>query len=104
LFDTASAKLRPASYAVLSQIADALGRNRGWRLSIQGHTDSDGGAAYNLDLSQRRAASVKTALVTNFHVDPKRLQTQGFGLTRPVASNATDAGKQLNRRVELVRI
>ena len=104
LFDTASAKLRPESYAVLTQIADALGRNPKWRLRIDGHTDNVGGAEYNLALSQHRAASVKTALVTDFRIDKRRLTTAGYGLTKPVASNDTDAGRQLNRRVELVRI
>ena len=88
----------------MSQIADALGRNPKWRLRIDGHTDNVGGAEYNLALSQHRAASVKTALVTDFHIDKRRLTTAGYGLTKPVASNDTDAGRQLNRRVELVRI
>jgi outer membrane protein OmpA-like peptidoglycan-associated protein len=103
LFDTASARIRPESNAVLAEIADILGRNPGWKISIEGHTDNVGGAAYNLDLSRRRAASVKSALVQDFHIDKRRLTTAGYGLTRPKASNETAAGRQQNRRVELVR-
>jgi outer membrane protein OmpA-like peptidoglycan-associated protein len=103
LFDTGSAQIRPESNAVLAEIANVLGRNPSWKLSIEGHTDNVGGAAYNLDLSQRRAASVKLALVRDFHIDAGRLTTTGYGLTRPKASNASPEGRQQNRRVELVR-
>jgi outer membrane protein OmpA-like peptidoglycan-associated protein len=103
LFDTASAQIRPESNGVLAEIANILGRNAGWKLSIEGHTDNVGGAAYNLDLSRRRAASVKSALVRDFHIDARRLATAGYGLTRPIASNETAQGRQQNRRVELVR-
>ena len=60
-------------------------------------------AAYNLALSRQRAASVKGALVRDFHIDASRLSTAGYGLTRPKASNETAEGRQRNRRVELVR-
>jgi OOP family OmpA-OmpF porin len=62
-----------------------------------------GGDAYNLDLSKRRAAAVKQALVTQYQVAPERLSTDGFGASRPVDTNDTLAGRARNRRVELTR-
>jgi OOP family OmpA-OmpF porin len=81
-----------------------LRENPSWRFQIEGHTDSDGGAAYNLALSQRRAQSVVSDLVSHYGIAHGRLIAKGYGLTKPVASNATDAGKALNRRVELLRL
>ena len=102
-FDFASDKLRPESGPVLAEIASALKNNPTWKLHVNGHTDNIGGDAYNLDLSNRRAAAVKRALVTHYQIDPARLDPQGFGLTQPKESNATPAGRARNRRVELVR-
>jgi OmpA-OmpF porin, OOP family len=73
------------------------------KLVIEGHTDSVGKAAYNLDLSKKRAESVKTYLVQKGGIDGARLTTQGFGDTKPIAKNDTDVGRAQNRRVELVR-
>jgi OOP family OmpA-OmpF porin len=67
---------------------------------ISGHTDSVGSDKYNLKLSQRRAASVKKYLEEKFSIAPDRLTTEGYGETRPIASNKTKAGRQLNRRIE----
>jgi OOP family OmpA-OmpF porin len=77
--------------------------NPSWRFEVSGHTDSDGGASYNLGLSQRRAQSVVADLVKH-GIAQARLAAKGYGLTRPVASNDTPAGKALNRRVELERL
>jgi outer membrane protein OmpA-like peptidoglycan-associated protein len=74
-----------------------------WSLAVDGHTDNIGGDAYNLDLSKRRAAAVKQALVTRYRVDAVRLATNGYGASRPKATNATLAGRAQNRRVELVK-
>jgi outer membrane protein OmpA-like peptidoglycan-associated protein len=68
---------------------------------IEGHTDSVGTDAYNQDLSERRAMAVKTALI-RANVDPARINTYGYGETRPIAGNNTDAGRLKNRRVEIV--
>ena len=67
---------------------------------ISGHTDNVGTQKYNLKLSQRRAASVKKYLVDKFNIDPERLTTEGYGESKPIASNKTKAGKQQNRRIE----
>jgi len=102
-FDFDSDTLKPESDSVLRRIADVLGRNAGWKLAIEGHTDNIGGDAYNLELSDRRAAAVKRALVERYGVAAARLTTKGFGATKPKASNDTLAGRARNRRVELVR-
>jgi outer membrane protein OmpA-like peptidoglycan-associated protein len=102
-FDFASDALRPESDAVLKEISQVLGDHPDWKLSVEGHTDNIGGDAFNLDLSQRRAAAVKQALVTRYHVAADRLSPTGFGATRPVESNDTMEGRARNRRVELAR-
>jgi outer membrane protein OmpA-like peptidoglycan-associated protein len=102
-FDFASAAIRAESEPVLRDIADVLSRKPAWKIDVEGHTDSIGGAEYNLDLSKRRAAAVKDALVTRYHVAAGRLAPAGFGDTRPKDTNATLAGRARNRRVELVR-
>lgn len=103
-FDFNSATVRPESGPVIHEIADALTHHPEWKLTIEGHTDNVGGDAYNLDLSKRRAAAVKAILVAQYRIPSARLATAGYGATRPVASNNTDAGRALNRRVELVRM
>ena len=102
-FDTASAVMKPESEPVLKEIADALAKNLSWKLNVEGHTDNVGGDAYNLDLSRRRAAAVKEALVTRHRVGAVRLATEGFGASRPKETNNTLDGRARNRRVELVR-
>jgi outer membrane protein OmpA-like peptidoglycan-associated protein len=103
-FDVDSAVIQARSEPVIAEIAQIMRENSGWRFQIEGHTDSDGGAAYNLALSQRRAQAVADDLVKRYGIARNRLTAKGYGLTRPVASNATDQGKALNRRVELVRL
>jgi outer membrane protein OmpA-like peptidoglycan-associated protein len=103
-FDVDSAHIQPRSEPVIAQIAALMKRNPSWRLEISGHTDSDGGAAYNLRLSQQRAQSVVNDLVARYGIASSRMIARGYGLTRPVATNATEAGKALNRRVELERL
>lgn len=102
-FTVDSANLRPESDVALSAIADVMRRQPTWKFSVQGHTDSQGGGPHNLDLSNRRAASVKSALVSRFGIAADRLTSVGYGLTKPVADNVTLAGRARNRRVELVR-
>jgi outer membrane protein OmpA-like peptidoglycan-associated protein len=103
-FKFASATLRPQSDTVLGELAGVLKSHPDWRFRIDGHTDSVGSDSSNLDLSRRRSASVRTALVDRFGVPAAQLTAQGFGETQPVDSNDTDAGRARNRRVELVRL
>jgi outer membrane protein OmpA-like peptidoglycan-associated protein len=102
-FDTASAKLRPDSIASLNEILQLIKTSPGSRWIIAGHTDNQGGAAYNLGLSSDRAHSVVTWL-KGHGIDGSRLSAQGFGLTRPIADNATASGRALNRRVEVLLV
>ena len=102
-FSFNSDELREESEPTLREIAEIMRRHPNWKLSIAGHTDSIGGDAPNLDLSKRRATSVKTALVSRYSVSAGRLMTGGFGKSRPVDTNDTEEGRARNRRVELVR-
>ncbi|MCY7319187.1 MAG: OmpA family protein [Ramlibacter sp.] len=102
-FDFAQATLLPQSTGTLQAVAEVMTANPGWSLRIEGHTDNVGGGAFNLTLSQRRAAAVRDALIAQFKVPAARLAATGFGLTRPVASNGSLVGRAANRRVELSR-
>ncbi len=102
-FSFNSAELREESDSTLLEIADVLRRHPEWKLAINGHTDAIGGDAYNLDLSRRRAAAVKEALVGREGVAAGRLTTAGFGERNPKDTNETLEGRARNRRVELVR-
>lgn len=103
LFDVNSDKIKPESNGVLKEIASVLSENPSIKVKIIGHTDADGDATKNLDLSKRRAASVKTALSTDFNIDAARMDTDGMGATKPVADNKTTEGKAQNRRVEFIK-
>jgi len=102
-FAFGSAKLVSESDLALSQVSKLLADNPTWVVTIEGHTDSIGTHAANLDLSKRRAAAVRDALATRFGVAAARLAAEGFGDARPVAPNATIEGRARNRRVELAR-
>jgi outer membrane protein OmpA-like peptidoglycan-associated protein len=102
-FDFNKDTIKPESEKVLKEIVQAMTDNPTWKLTVEGHTDNIGGDAYNLDLSRRRAAAVKQALVTRFHIAPERLSTDGYGASRPVETNDTLEGRARNRRVELTR-
>lgn len=103
LFDVGSDRLRPESYGSLKEIAGVLTENMDLKVQIVGHTDSDGEDAANLDLSKRRAASVKAALTREFAVDAARMDTDGKGESQPVDNNTTPTGKANNRRVEFIK-
>jgi len=99
-FATGSATILPDSFPMLQEIVQLLKANPSIKkMRIEGHTDNRGGAAMNLDLSKRRAASVRAWLVQH-GIEPGRLESEGYGLTRPIASNDTAEGRQANRRVE----
>ena len=102
-FSFNSDQIRAESELRIKEIADALNKHPNWKLSVDGHTDSVGSNNYNLDLSRRRAAAVKDALVKRYKIDPNRLATVGYGSTRPKDTNDTLEGRARNRRVELVR-
>ena len=103
-FDVNKDVVKPESYGTLKGIADILKENADVKVKIVGHTDSDGADAANMDLSKRRGASVKDALVKDFGIDASRLQSDGMGETQPIAPNDTPVNKALNRRVELIKL
>jgi outer membrane protein OmpA-like peptidoglycan-associated protein len=99
-FDTGSAQIKPGFYSTMDKIADVVIRYGKTTLTIVGHTDNVGGAAYNQKLSQERAVAVARYLESK-DVNPVRLATSGKGESAPIASNGSDAGRQANRRVEI---
>lgn len=101
LFDTGRAELKSGAGRKMDQLGQFLVEHTDRRVQIDGFTDSVGTDSYNEDLSQRRADSVKTALI-NRGVQPSRIGTEGYGKAYPVANNNDSGGRQLNRRVEVV--
>lgn len=102
-FDVNKDVVKPESYGTLNDIAKILNEVPDVKVKIVGHTDSDGQDAANMDLSKRRAASVKAELAKTFGVNADRLITDGMGESQPVAPNDTPVNKALNRRVEFIK-
>jgi outer membrane protein OmpA-like peptidoglycan-associated protein len=100
-FETASDVILPESDALLTDVASVLKDHPEIeKVEVQGHTDNKGAAAYNKNLSRRRAASVVKWLTTRGGIDAKRLTSNGYGMAKPIADNNTDEGRGKNRRVE----
>ncbi len=99
-FDVNRSEIKPQFHEVLNSVAIVLNEYNQSIVDVIGHTDSDGPAGYNQELSEARAASVSRYLVSQL-VDGRRLETNGAGETQPVAPNSTRAGKAQNRRVEI---
>ncbi len=102
-FGFGSERIREESEPTLKRIGALLAKHSDWRLNIEGHTDNVASDAANLDLSKRRAAAVRKALVDRYGVAAARLATEGYGESRPKDTNDTAVGRARNRRVELVR-
>jgi len=101
LFDINSDALKPATKENLQKLSGTLKKYDDTDVNVLGHTDNTGTDKYNLGLSKRRASSVKTYLIDQ-DVASSRMSTQGYGESDPIATNETDEGRQLNRRVEIV--
>lgn len=101
-FDTDKAVVKPESATAIKEIADYLTGNPKTIIYIVGHTDNTGNYTKNIKLSKDRATAIKTYLVSKFKIAATRLFAEGVGPLSPVATNATDEGKKLNRRVEVV--
>ena len=99
-FDFDKSTIKPESRPALELAAKMLTENPSINVEIQGHTDSKGSDSYNLSLSDRRAASVVLYLVQNLGIERSRLTSRGYGESMPIATNDTDDGRALNRRVE----
>jgi outer membrane protein OmpA-like peptidoglycan-associated protein len=101
LFEVDGAQLQPGAESALQRIAQVLNEHPERNLLIEGHTDSTGAAAYNQQLSEQRAEAVRAALAER-GIDRSRVETRGLGESYPVASNESPAGRQMNRRVEII--
>jgi OOP family OmpA-OmpF porin len=102
-FDTDKTAVKPQSNATLAEMAKLLQQDKALKVHIVGHTDNQGAAAHNMELSQKRAEAVVKLLATDYKIDARRLSAKGVGAYAPVASNDADAGREKNRRVELVK-
>jgi len=103
LFDTGKAEVKPESGAALQEIVKLLKQDAKLKLYVVGHTDNVGVLAANVELSRRRAAAVVQVLTSQYGVDAGRLLAYGDGPYAPLASNDSEDGRTLNRRVELVK-
>lgn len=101
LFDLNRAELKPAGETTVGRLADFMAEYENRRVRVEGYTDSTGTESYNQDLSERRAEAVREALIEK-GINRSRVEVQGFGEQYPVATNETAAGRQQNRRVEIV--
>jgi len=103
LFDTNSAKVKSEAYQMLTEAVVIMKKNPDLKVEVDGHADSTGTPEYNMTLSEKRAEAVKKHFVDQ-GIDPDRLTTKGFGITKPAASNKTKEGRAQNRRVELTPV
>jgi OOP family OmpA-OmpF porin len=101
-FEIDSAEILPNYDLDIAKVADFMKKNPTTTALIEGHTDNVGTEEYNLGLSQRRSESVVNVLLNKFGIERSRLSAKGYGLSRPVADNATEEGRQKNRRIEAV--
>ena len=102
LFDFDKADIRTDAAKALAHLATIIRANPNGHTRLEGHTDSVGNDKYNQALSERRAESVKNWLVTRESLDASKLVTKGWGKTKPIAPNDTDANRQKNRRLEAI--
>ena len=103
-FDVDSDKIKPDSYGILREVATVLKENEAVKIKIIGHTDSDGDDSKNMELSKKRAESVKNALINDFQISSSKMETDGKGEAMPVSKNDTPVGKAQNRRVEFMKM
>lgn len=102
LFDTGLAEIKTSGAVLIDNVIDILKNKKPQApVSVEGHTDSTGGAKLNQQLSQRRALAVKNALIKG-GIDPKRISAEGFGMSKPIADNSSEDGRSLNRRTEII--
>ena len=101
-FPVGQSEIQSNNFPLLNKIAKAIATFDGPRIVVSGHTDSTGSDDLNLKLSKERAAKVGAFLVEVGELDPSRVETEGFGSSKPVASNSTDAGRARNRRIEIM--
>ena len=100
-FDYGKAVVEPKYYKDIQSITKVMKKYPDMKIIVEGHTDNVGGKEYNHNLSQKRAEAVKKIMVTKFNIKPSRLTAKGFGYSKPIEHNATEEGRQNNRRVEV---
>jgi outer membrane protein OmpA-like peptidoglycan-associated protein len=99
-FDNGSSELKASMYEDLDKLADFLMDNPDFKLRISGHTDSDGGYDFNMDLSKSRAIAIAEYIIYFGRISAVRIETFGYGSTQPIVEEITEEDKALNRRVE----
>jgi outer membrane protein OmpA-like peptidoglycan-associated protein len=102
-FDNDKATLRPESFAILDKTVEGLKDWGNAKIVVEGHTDSNGSDKHNMDLSQRRAETVRDYLISK-GIAADRLTAKGYGESKPIADNRTAEGRAENRRVDLQRL
>ncbi|MCG8318934.1 MAG: OmpA family protein [Cytophagales bacterium] len=102
-FDVSKSTIKPESFTTINRIATFMKEHPGISFRIDGHTDSDGSDAFNQKLSEDRSEAIKRALI-KFGIRESRLESKGWGESKPIASNVTKEGKALNRRVEFIAL
>lgn len=102
-FDVGKATLKPESMGIINKMVELMMDHPDMKISVEGHTDSDGSEADNLKLSEERAVTVMNTMIS-LGVSPERLSTKGFGESMPIADNGSAEGKANNRRVEFVKL
>ena len=102
-FDVAKSTIKPESFTTINRIATFMKEHPGISFRIDGHTDSDGSDAFNQKLSEDRSKAIRSALI-KFGIHESRLESKGWGESKPIATNATKEGKALNRRVEFIAL
>ncbi len=103
MFDFDKSEIKPESFSIIDELVDLMYTWPKLKFDIQGHTDNTGGVPYNQSLSERRAKAVYDALIAG-GVDERRLRWRGFGMSKPIVSNSTEAGRSINRRTEFLII
>ncbi|MFH1861392.1 MAG: OmpA family protein, partial [bacterium] len=101
-FASGSSEIRPEDFSLLSRVQQAIQEFPNCRIELQGHTDSQGGEAANLELSKKRADSVRKYLIKNLQLEEDRITAVGYGEDKPVASNDTATGRAQNRRIDVI--
>ncbi|PAU92664.1 hypothetical protein CK503_15635 [Aliifodinibius salipaludis] len=101
-FDVGSSVVKTEHFALLSKVKRAINLFPGSKITIEGHTDSQGGDDLNMKLSQERANAVMSYLLANMDIEPLRMNAKGYGETKPVANNETEQGRKMNRRIDVI--
>jgi len=102
-FDTGKSDIKPESTETIEEIAGLLQEDPSLQIYVVGHTDDTGKLKENMDLSNKKAAAIIKELTTRYKIDSSRFEAAGVGPLAPVATNDTKEGKELNRRVEIVK-